>query len=66
MQIVGFDNIQAVRAAAQGRLDPGDTDQHDQLAVYGIEYALRVLDGAQAGRSAKTPVDLLVTADEVK
>lgn len=65
VQIVGFDNIQAVRAALQDGSILATADQHgDQLAVYGIEYALRVLGGETAA-DQQTPVDL-VTAHEVK
>lgn len=65
VQIVGFDNIQAVRAALKDGSILATADQHgDQLAVYGIEYALRVLGGEKPA-DQQTPVDL-VTADEVK
>ena len=38
-------------------------DQHaDQLAVYGIEYALQILRDETAPEDKQTPVDL-VTAD---
>lgn len=61
--VVGFDNI----SAAQELLTKGEllatADQHaDQLAVYGIEYALKMLAGEAPPEDFETPVDL-VTAE---
>lgn len=63
--IVGFDNISAI----QGMLEDGrvlaTADQHgDQLAVFGIEYALQILRGEATPQDRETPVDL-VTAEDV-
>ncbi len=65
VQIVGFDNISAIRQAVKDGSVLATADQHaDQLAVYGIEYALHVLHGESAPADQKTPVDL-VTAETV-
>jgi ribose transport system substrate-binding protein len=58
--VVGFDNISAVRPL----LDKGDVvataDQHgDQLAVFGIEAALKVLKGQAPPADQTTAVDLI-------
>ena len=58
--VVGFDNI----AAAQQLIKEGTllatADQHgDQLAVYGIEYALTMLREKAAPADRETPVDLV-------
>jgi ribose transport system substrate-binding protein len=66
VQIVGFDNISAIREAVKDGSVLATADQHaDQLAVYGIEYALRVLDGQEAPADHETPVDL-ITRDSLK
>ena len=58
--VSGFDNIAAVGPLlADGRM-VATADQHgDQLAVYGIEMALRVLGGEQAPTDKTTPVDVI-------
>jgi ribose transport system substrate-binding protein len=65
--VAGFDNISAVQALVQSGEIVATADQHgDQLAVYGIEYALQQL--AQPGsRPADriTPVDV-VTAGQTR
>ena len=62
--VAGFDNISAVKALVESGEIVATADQHgDQLAVYGIEYALQQL--ATPGitpADRQTPVDL-VTAD---
>ena len=60
VQVVGFDNIAAVRQMlADGRV-LATADQHgDQLAVYGIEYALGLLRGDTAPQDRETPVDVI-------
>lgn len=61
--VVGFDNISAVRAAVKDGAILATADQHgDQLAVFGIEYALQILSGSAAPADRETPVDL-VTAE---
>jgi len=64
VKLVGFDNIKAARdLISEGRL-LATADQHgDELAVFGIEYALKILAGQQPG-DKKTPVDL-ITAEHV-
>ena len=61
--IGGFDNISAIRELlADGRV-LATADQHgDQLAVYGIEYALQILRDKKAPSDRKTPVDLITAA----
>jgi len=65
--IVGFDNIAAVQQAIKDGQILATADQHgDQLAVYGIEYALNLLKDPQAKlEDRETPVDL-VTAEVLK
>lgn len=62
--IVGFDNISAVQTAILDGKIMATADQHgDQLAVFGIEFALEMLADADAAPEDKeTPVDL-VTAE---
>ncbi len=64
--VVGFDNI----SAAQQLLKDGKmlctVDQHgDQLAVYGIQYALDLIAKKAPPQDKETPVDL-ITADTLK
>lgn len=63
--LVGFDNISAVRRMIEeGRIE-ATADQHaDQLAVYGIEYALQILRGEAQPEDKETPVDL-ITAETI-
>jgi len=63
VHVVGFDNI----SAAQELLKKGEllatVDQHaDQLAVFGIEYALEMLKTGRAPSDHETPVDLITAA----
>lgn len=58
--VVGYDNI----SAAQQLLEEGKmlatADQHaDQLAVYGIQYALEMLEKRATPTDKETPVDLV-------
>ncbi|MDX2024033.1 MAG: substrate-binding domain-containing protein [Deltaproteobacteria bacterium] len=60
IKVVGFDNI----AAVQGLIKAGEVlataDQHaDALAVYGIEYALELLQGHSTPDDRETPIDLI-------
>lgn len=58
--IVGFDHISAVGSAIQDGSILATVDQHaDQLAVFGIEYALELLKGAASSGDRSTPVDLV-------
>lgn len=58
--VVGFDNIAAVKPMlADGRIT-ATADQHgDQLAVFGIEAALKILKGEAAPADQTTAVDLI-------
>lgn len=60
IQIVGFDNIGAIQQMiAEGRI-LATADQHgDQLAVFGIETALKILLGEAPPEDVQTPVDLV-------
>lgn len=64
ISIVGFDNISAVQQAILDGKVLATADQHgDQLAVFGIEYALKLVSDANAAvDDIETPVDL-VTSD---
>ena len=59
--IVGFDNITAVQEAIRENKILATADQHgDQLAVFGIETALRLLADPQANSDdVETAVDLV-------
>jgi len=60
VQIVGFDNITAVQAAIREGKVLATADQHgDQLAVFGIEAALKEISGTAAEVNVETPVDLI-------
>lgn len=65
--IVGFDNIAAVQEAIRFGRILATADQHgDQLAVFGIETALKSLADKQSKPvDVQTPIDL-VTADSLK
>lgn len=65
VQVVGFDNIPAVREALKAGTVLATADQHgDQLAVYGIEVALKLIaDPKAAVTDRETPVDLVTAAD---
>lgn len=64
--VAGFDNISAVQQAVREGSVLATADQHgDQLAVFGIEYALQILSGEAVPRDKETPVDL-VTAETLK
>ena len=60
VRVVGFDNIQSVRQLLKDGQVLATVDQHgDQLAVYGIEYALEVLKHRTAPADRETAVDLI-------
>lgn len=66
VRVVGFDNIQAVRQLIKDGQMLATVDQHgDQLAVFGIEYALEVLKNKTAVADKETAVDL-ITAEKLK
>jgi ribose transport system substrate-binding protein len=62
VQIVGFDHISAIKQAIADKTVLATADQYgDQLAVFGIEYALEILrDGGTTPPDKTTPVDLIV------
>lgn len=63
--IAGFDNIGAVQQAIRSGDILATADQYgDRLAVYGIEYALQILDGQAKPADRETPVDL-ITAENL-
>lgn len=58
--VSGFDNISAAQEMLKDGRIVATADQHaDQLAVFGIEYALNVLRGQAAAADKETPVDLI-------
>jgi ribose transport system substrate-binding protein len=60
IKVIGFDNIQAVKPLLQAGAMLATVDQHgDQLAVFGIEYALEVLKNKTAPADKETAVDLI-------
>jgi len=63
IRVVGFDNIAAAQQLVrEGRL-LATADQHgDQLAVFGIEYALEMLKNKSTPADRETPVDLVTAA----
>ena len=62
--VVGFDNIEAVQEMIRDGRVLATADQHaDQLAVFGIEYALQILGGEATPEDKETPVDLVTVAD---
>lgn len=65
VMIVGFDNISAVQQAIREGRILATADQHgDQLAVFGIEYALQAIkDGNKSLADKQTPVDLITKSD---
>lgn len=61
--VVGYDNIAAVQELLKKGEVLATADQHaDQLAVYGIDHALKMLEGEAPPDDLETPVDL-VTAE---
>ena len=61
IKVVGFDNISAIQTAIKEGTVLATADQYgNQLAVYGIEYALEMLGDQNAELADKeTPVDLV-------
>ncbi len=58
--VVGYDNIAAVQQLLREGRILATADQHaDQLAVFGIEYALEMLRTGAAPADRETPVDLI-------
>lgn len=64
--VAGFDNITAVQDLIRDGRVLVTVDQHgDQLAVFGIEYALEILKTKQAPADRETAVDV-VTAERLE
>lgn len=60
VMIVGFDNISAVQDLIRGGQVLCTIDQHgDRLAVYGIQYALEMLETGATPEDRGTSVDLI-------
>jgi ribose transport system substrate-binding protein len=60
VHVVGYDNIAAVQELLRERRVLATADQYaDQLAVFGIEYALDMMRGQDAPADRETPVDLV-------
>jgi len=61
IKIIGFDNISAVQQAILAGQIVATADQHgDELAAFGIDYALRILhDVTLPAVDHETPVDLI-------
>jgi ribose transport system substrate-binding protein len=58
--VVGFDNISAVQQSIRDGRILATVDQHgDRLAVYGIEYALEMIENGSTPADKETPVDLI-------
>ncbi len=58
--VAGFDNIAAIRPMLAGGRVVATADQHaDQLAVFGVEAALKILGGQTAPADQTTAVDLI-------
>lgn len=66
IQVIGFDNIKAVQTLVKEGKILCTIDQHaDQIAVYGIEYAIQILQKKATPADKQTPVDL-ITAETLK
>ena len=60
IQVVGFDNISAAQELLNKKELLATIDQHaDQLAVFGIEFALGMLESGEIPSDHETPVDLI-------
>jgi ribose transport system substrate-binding protein len=59
--VAGFDNISAIRPLLRKGAVTATADQHgDQLAVFGIEAALKILRGQAPPADQTTPVEVIV------
>lgn len=66
MLVVGYDGIGAVQKLVKEGKILATAEQHaDRLAIFGIEYALEMLQTKQAPADRETPVDL-ITADKTR
>jgi len=64
IQVVGFDNISAARELLKTGELLATVDQYgDQLAIFGIEYALQILSDGTTPQDRKTAVSLITASD---
>ena len=64
VKVIGFDNIGATHALLKNGDMLATVEQHgSELAVYGIEYALQILQDGKVPADKKTPVNLIVAGD---
>lgn len=64
IKVIGYDGISAVRGLITKGEMLATIEQHaDQLAVFGIEYALEMIKTKQAPADRETPVDLITAAN---
>jgi ribose transport system substrate-binding protein len=64
IQVVGFDNISAARELLKSGELLATVDQYgDQLAIFGIEYALQILSDGTVPQDRKTAVSLITVSD---
>ena len=64
IQVVGYDNISATHELLRNGDMLATADQHgDQLAVYGIEFALQILRDGTIPNDRMTAVDLITASD---
>lgn len=62
--LIGYDNISAIQELIKEGKVLCTIDQHaDQIAVYGIEYALEMLKEGGKPADRETPVDLITAED---
>lgn len=65
VKVVGFDNIDATHALLRNGDMLATVEQHgSELAIYGIEYSLQILQDGKLPADKKTPVNL-ITADDL-
>jgi len=64
--VIGYDNISAIQEFMKSGKVLCTIDQHaDQIAVYGIQYALEIMSSKTTPNDKQTPVDL-ITPDDLR
>lgn len=64
IKVIGFDNISAVHEPIRNGAMLATADQYGHLlAVYGVEFALQILNEGISPADKKTPVDLITAAN---
>jgi len=64
IKVIGFDNITATHDMLRNGELLATVDQfRDQLAIFGIEYALQILNDGSVPADRKTPVTLITASD---